>query len=109
MEKTNKPQISSTSKWISEQSNMFNGNMKDFHARQEAYQQKQQEKIANLAKEQEQCTFKPQINLTSQIICESDPNRNQLDQVSRLYEFDRKKKEVVREIKEQEMYAQYKF
>ena len=26
--------ISQTSKWITEQSNMFNGNLKDFHARQ---------------------------------------------------------------------------
>ena len=41
---TYNPNISQTSKWISEQSNMFNGNLKDFHARQEAFLQKQQEK-----------------------------------------------------------------
>lgn len=35
------PNISQSSKWISEQSNMFNGNLKDFHARQEAFLQKQ--------------------------------------------------------------------
>jgi len=55
---------------------MFNGNMKDFHSRQTAFLQKQQENrvvIAAESGEQSKCTFKPQINLTSEIICESDP------------------------------------
>ena len=69
------PAISHSSKWISENSNMFNGNLKDFHARQAAFLQKQQEnreQNAALIGEQSKCTFKPQINLTSEIICESD-------------------------------------
>ena len=40
---TFQPAISQCSKWISENSNMFNGNLKDFHARQAAFLQKQQE------------------------------------------------------------------
>jgi len=58
---------------------MFNGNLKDFHSRQAAFLKKQQDHRAQLASEcgeQSHCTFKPQINLTSEIICESDPQRN---------------------------------
>lgn len=90
---------------------MFNGSMKDFHNRQAQYQKKHQENLQSIASKTPgaNCSFKPQINMTSQIICESDPNRNNLDQVTRLYEFDRKKKEVVREIHEAEMYGGYDF
>ena len=35
------PNISQSSKWISENSHMFNGNLKDFHERQNAFLQKQ--------------------------------------------------------------------
>jgi len=52
------------------------------------------------------------INLTSEIICESDPargNENSADKCARLYEQDMKKKEVVREMKEAEVYGQYTF
>jgi hypothetical protein len=58
--------------------------------------------------EQSKCTFKPQINLTSEIICESDPkrgNENNMERINRLYQEDQKKKEVVREMREQEMYG----
>jgi hypothetical protein len=46
--------------------------------------------------------------LTSEIICESDParrNENTTDKYSRLYAQDMKKKEVVREMKEAEVYG----
>jgi ribosomal protein S26 len=59
-----------------------------------------------------QCTFKPEINITSEIICESDPKRGNetLDKkISRLYYEDQKKKEVLRELKEAEIYAEYTF
>lgn len=106
------PHISAQSKMISEHSTMFNGNLKDFHSRQTAFLEKQKENREIIDAEhgdKSKCTFKPQINLTSEIICESDPHRIQTDQVERLYAQDRKKKEVVREMKEQEMYAQYTF
>ena len=35
-----KPQISQKSQWISENSQMFNGNLKDFYERQNAFLQK---------------------------------------------------------------------
>ena len=94
---------------------MFNGNLKDFHERQNAFLQKQQEnrqKAANKFGDGAQCTFKPEINLTSEIICESDPQRgleNQEDRFQRLYEQDRQKIQVVKEMKEQEVYGQYTF
>ena len=56
-----------------------------------------------------QYSFKPAINLTSEIICESDPQRQQADQVQRLYQQDMQKKEVFREIKEHEVYGSYTF
>ena len=83
--------MNKNSQWISQNSNMFNGNLKDFYARQQAFLQKQQEN-RNLAQEKhglaENCTFKPEINLTSEIICESDPQRgyeNPNEKYDRLY------------------------
>ena len=70
---------------------MFSGNNKDFHQRQMAFLQKQQEKreiAASQYGEGAQCTFKPEINLTSEIICESDPmrgNENPGDKYTRLH------------------------
>ena len=86
-----KPQISQKSQWISENSQMFNGNLKDFYERQNAFLQKQSENRENGQKQYgdgAQCTFKPAINLTSEIICESDPvrgNENMHDRYERLY------------------------
>ena len=108
-----KPNISQKSGWISENSTMFNGNLKDFHARQEAFLQKQAEQRAEKERETyEKYSFKPQINLTSEIICESDPKRNNengRDRIERLYQADQQRKEVIKEMKEQEMYGQYTF
>jgi hypothetical protein len=50
--------------------------------------------------------------LTSEIICESDPKRgseNPTERINRLYIEDQKKKEVLREMQEQEMYGKYTF
>lgn len=64
-----------------------NNHLKDFYERQNAFLQKQQENRQNLASHQEaQYSFKPAINLTSEIICESDPQRQHADQVQRLYQ-----------------------
>ena len=58
------------------------------------------------------CSFKPEINVTSEIIVESDPKRGgetDDDKIHRLYRKDQKKQEVVREIIEKEMYEQYTY
>ena len=58
------------------------------------------------------CTFKPEINLTSEIIVESDPNRGHEtleDKMARLYLRDKKKNEVIKEIKTAEVYGQLTF
>ena len=62
-----------------------------------------------VSEKEAQYSFKPAINLTSEIICESDPQRQQADQVQRLYQQDMQKKEVYREIKENEIYGSYTF
>ena len=70
------PHISQHSRAIAEGSTMFNGNLKDFHSRQTAFLEKQKENRVIIDQEhgdKSKCTFKPQINLTSEIICESDP------------------------------------
>jgi len=63
---------------LSEKSDMFNGNLKDFYERQQKFIEKQAEK-RELAKatsgEEARCTFRPEINVTSEIICEADPKR----------------------------------
>ena len=71
---------------------MFNGNLKDFYERQNAFLQKQGENRENAQKMYGQganCTFKPEINLTSDIICESDPVRgseSMQEKYDRLYQ-----------------------
>jgi hypothetical protein len=57
--------------------------------------------------EEATCTFKPEINVTSEIICEADPNRGREtdeDKIMRLYKKDQKKQEVIRENIEKEIY-----
>ena len=59
-----------------------------------------------------QCSFKPQINLTSEVICGSDPKRgteNEEDKLQRLYLRDQKKKQIAKEIAEQKVYGKYNF
>lgn len=58
------------------------------------------------------CTFKPEINLTSEIIVESDPSRGHEtleDKMTRLYLADKKKNEVIRELKTAEVYGSLTF
>jgi hypothetical protein len=94
---------------------MFNGNLKDFYERQNAFLQKQGENRENNQKmygQGAQCTFKPEINLTSEIICESDPVRgheNMHEKYDRLYQQDKKKNEIIREMKAAEVYKDYTF
>jgi hypothetical protein len=73
--------------------------------------QRQQEKreLARLQHSQEaQCSFRPQINLTSDIIVESDPRRGaetEEERYQRLYKKDQKRQEVVKELIEKEVYS----
>ena len=70
------------------------------------------EEINSKYGEAAQCTFKPQINVTSEIICESDPKRGNetlQEKISRLHYEDKKKKEILIELKEAEVYASYTF
>lgn len=58
------------------------------------------------------CTFKPEINLTSEIIVESDPQRGSEtlgDKMNRLCVADKRKNDVIKEIKADEMYGQMSF
>jgi len=96
---------------MSAQSDMFNGNMKDFYERQEAFIKRQYEKKEEARKkwaDEERYSFKPEINATSEVIVESDPNRgaeNDEDRIERLYKRDHKRQEVMRELIEKEVYA----
>lgn len=109
------PHISKSSAFLSAQNDMFSGNMKDFYERQEAFIKKQYEKREEARKkwaDEERFSFKPEINATSEVIVESDPNRggeNSQERIMRLYKKDQKKQEVVREIIEREVYSQYTF
>ena len=72
------PQISKSSAYLSAQSDMFSGNMKEFHERQEAFLKKQQENRLEARKkwaDEERFAFRPEINATSEVIVESDPSR----------------------------------
>jgi hypothetical protein len=63
---------------MSEKSSMFSGNHKEFYERQQAFLDKKLEKMeTNKANHSEhaKCTFKPEINMTSEIMCEADPSR----------------------------------
>ena len=94
---------------------MFQGNLKNFHERQNEFLKKQIEKrqeISNKFGEQAHCTFKPAINLTSAIIAENDPQRGiekSAEKFKRLSVQDAQKKEVIRELKEAEMYGDLTF
>lgn len=100
---------------MSAQSDMFNGNMKDFYERQETFIKRQYEKKEEARKkwaDEERYSFKPEINATSEVIVESDPNRgaeNDEDRIERLYKRDHKRQEVMRELIEKEVYAQYTY
>eukprot|EP00347_Sterkiella_histriomuscorum_P013421 403364769 len=109
------PHISKTSNYLSEKSDQFNGNLKDFYDRQQAFLTKQQEKRQDNQQkysQEAQCSFKPEINVTSDIIMESDPKRGaetEDDRYYRLYKKDSKKQEIVKEMIEKEVYQQYTF
>ncbi|CDW79342.1 UNKNOWN [Stylonychia lemnae] len=109
------PHISKTSNYLSEKSDLFNGNLKDFYERQQAFVQKQTEKREEFRQkysEEAKCSFKPEINVTSDIIMESDPKRGaetEDERYYRLYKKDHKRQEIVKEMIEKEVYSQYTF
>ncbi len=94
---------------------MFKGNFNDFIERQQAFQARQSENIERnrvLYGQEAGCTFAPEINLTSDIIVETDPKRGKEsleDRMKRLSTKDAKKKEVIKEILEQEYYQELDF
>ena len=58
------------------------------------------------------CSFKPEINVTSDIIMESDPKRGaetEDERYYRLYKKDFKRQEIAKEMVEKEVYSQYTF
>ena len=59
-----------------------------------------------------QYSFKPKINITSEVICAADPNRGnekEAQRIERLYREDKLKSQVAKQMKEKEAYDQYSF
>ena len=59
-----------------------------------------------------QHSFKPKINLTSEVICAADPKRgveNEAQRIERLYNKDVVKKQLAKEFQEQQVYGEYTF
>lgn len=72
------PEISDVSKVIAEKSEMYQGGLKDFQTRQSEFlerQREKREKLRNQYSEDAAHSFQPRINLTSEVICASDPER----------------------------------
>lgn len=96
------PNIGPTNEERVHNNSMFKGNFHDFIERQQAFQARQTDNIERnrVAYGQEAgCTFQPEINLTSDIIVETDPRRCKEtleDRVKRLSTKDSKKKEVIK-------------
>ena len=91
------------------------GNVKDFYERQEAFVKRQYEKKEEARKkwaDEERFSFRPAINATSEVIVESDPGRGGESEdmrIQRLYRRDPKRQEVLRELIEREVYAEYTY
>jgi hypothetical protein len=100
---------------VTEKSDYYMGNKKEFFERQQAFVERQMEKKEGLKaqySQEAQCTFKPEINITSEIICEADPKRgaeSEEEKVARLYAKDTMKKELIREQMAAEVYEQCTF
>jgi hypothetical protein len=107
-----KPQLSTFSN-NSHNKTMYILDDKNFYERQQEFLHKQHEKReAQRNEEGQQFSFKPQINSTSGIIVEADPERageRDQDRYHRLYSKDFHKAEAAKEAIEQELYGQYTY
>ena len=98
------PNIGATNQEKAHNNSMFKGNFNDFIERQQAFQARQSENVERnrvLYGQESGCTFAPEINLTSDIIIETDPKRGKEtmdDRIKRLSMKDAKKKEVIKEL-----------
>ena len=109
------PEISDVSKVIAEKSEMYQGGLKDFQTRQSEFlerQREKREKLRNQYSEDAAHSFQPRINLTSEVICASDPNREAEtpeERFARMSQQASLKQKVQRELNEQELYKDYTF
>lgn len=70
------------------------------------------EHLRNQYSEEAQHSFKPKINLTSEVICAADPKRgaeNEAQRIDRLYNKDVVKKQLAKEFQEQQVYSEFTF
>jgi len=70
------------------------------------------EQLRNQYSEEAQHSFKPKINLTSEVICAADPKRgteNEAQRIERLYNKDVVKKQLAKEFQEQQVYSEFTF
>ena len=109
------PAISDASKVLAEKNDLYQGDYKDFQTRQTEFIERQREKreaLRNQYADEAVYKFKPQINVMSDVICQSDPNRGfeTKDQaIERLYSKEMVKKKVKTDLLEQEVYKDLTF
>ena len=109
------PVISDTSHLIAKNNELYRGDNKDFLARQNEYKARQienREKLRDKYSEEVQHSFKPQINMTSEVICAADPDRgheSKEEKINRLYTKDQMKRQVERELKQDIYNSEYTF
>jgi len=88
---------------------------KGFNERQELYQQRKREKEEQKLTKyscEAKCTFRPEINFTSEILVEADPrrgNETEEERIERLSKKDPKKQEKIKQIRENEFKSKYTY
>ena len=94
---------------------LYRGENKDFQTRQNEFiarQMEKREKLRSQYSEEVKYSFKPQINMTSEVICSADPDRGletDQDRINRLYNKDLLKRQVERELKQEDVYKECTF
>jgi len=89
---------------MTENNELYQGAYKSFQERQQEYlirQAQKREGLRNKYSEEAQYKFRPEINLTSEVICASDPTRcteTDNDRIDRLYHQDIVKKQIKKEL-----------
>ena len=96
------PNVNDISKFLVENNEAFHGDFKNFQSRQEEFIQRQLEKREQLRSQysqEAQYSFKPKINITSEVICAADPNRGnekETQRIQRLYREDKLKSQAAK-------------
>ena len=109
------PAISDASKVLAEKNDLYQGDYKDFQTRQTEFIERQREKreaLRNQYADEAVYKFKPQINVMSDVICQSDPSRGfetKNQAIERLYSKEMVKKKVKTDLLEQEVYKDLTF